>query len=109
MLVIEAARTAIKKFGKKITGKEMRWGLENLNLTEDRLASLGAKGFGKPIKVTCADHEGSGPVLFQEWDGKQWKIVSDWISPMRDIVRPMLEEAAATEAKKWNYKKRDCS
>jgi len=108
-LIVEAARTAIKKHGKKITGKEMRWGLENLNLTEDRLASLGAKGFGKPIKVTCADHEGSGPVLFQEWDGKQWKIVSDWVSPMRDIVRPMLEEAAAKEAKKWDYKKRtDC-
>ena len=109
MLIVEAARTAIKKHGKKITGKEMRWGLENLNLTEDRLAALGAKGFGKPIQVTCSDHEGSGPVLFQEWDGKQWKIVSDWIPPMRDIVRPMLEEAAAKEAKKWDYKKRsDC-
>ena len=109
MLVIEAARTAIKKFGTKITGKEMRWGLENLDLSEKRLAEVGMSGFGKPIKVSCADHEGSGPVLFQEWTGSEWKIVSDWVKPMTSTVRPMLEEAAATEAKKWNYKKRDCS
>jgi len=108
MLVIEAARTAIKKHGSKITGKEMRWGLENLNLDEKRLAELGMAGFGKPIKVSCADHEGSGPVLFQEWTGSEWKIVSDWVNPMSEIVRPMLETAAETEAKKWNYEKRDC-
>ena len=65
-------------------------------------------GFGKPIKVSCADHEGSGPVLFQEWTGSEWKIVSDWVNPMSEIVRPMLETAAETEAKKWNYEKRDC-
>ena len=108
MLVIEAARTAIKKHGTKITGKEMRWGLENLDLGEKRLAELGMGGFGKPIKISCADHEGSGPVLFQEWTGSEWKIVSDWVKPMTSTVRPMLEKAAATEAKKWNYKKRDC-
>lgn len=110
MLVVEAARGAIKKFGPKITGKEMRWGLENLNLTEKRLAELGASGFGKPIQISCADHEGNGPVLFQEWSGSEWKIVSDWVAPMSDIVRPMLEAAAEKEAKKWNYTKRsDCS
>ena len=110
LLVAEAIRTAIKKHGPKITGKEVRWGLENLDLTEERLAELGAKGFGKPIKITCADHEGNGPVLFQEWDGEKWVIVSDWISPLGKIVRPMLEKAAATEAKKWDYKMRtDCN
>jgi branched-chain amino acid transport system substrate-binding protein len=107
MLVVEAARIAIKKFGTKITGKEMRWGLENLNLDEKRLAELGASGFGKPIKISCADHEGNGPVLFQEWNGSEWKIISDWVEPMSKTVRPMLEAAAVKEAKKWNYKMRE--
>ncbi|PPR14864.1 MAG: hypothetical protein CFH37_01641 [Alphaproteobacteria bacterium MarineAlpha9_Bin7] len=107
MLIAEGARNAILKFGGKITGKEMRWGLEHINMTDERLEELGAKGFGKPFKVTCSDHEGNGPVLFQEWDGEKWVIISDWVEPMREIVRPMLEQAAATEAEKWNYTMRD--
>ena len=107
MLVAEGIRNAILEFGNNITGEEMRWGLEHIDLTDERLAALGATGFGRPFKVTCSDHEGNGPVLFQEWDGEKWVIVSDWVEPMREIVRPMLEEAAATEAAKWNYKMRD--
>ena len=34
-------------------------------------------------------------MFVQQWDGKKWNKVSDWIEPMSDIVRPMLEEAAA--------------
>ena len=110
MLIAEGLRNAIVEFGGTITGEEMRWGLEHINLTDERLEELGATGFGKPFKVTCADHEGSGPVLFQEWDGEKWVIVSDWIEPMKEVVRPMLEEAARKEAEKWNYEiRKDCS
>ena len=49
---------------------------------------LGMKGFTPPVKVTCEDHEGNGPVLIQQWDGKKWDVVSDWVAPMRDVVRP---------------------
>ncbi|MFP6716574.1 MAG: ABC transporter permease, partial [Alphaproteobacteria bacterium] len=107
MLIGEGLRNAILEFGNNITGEEMRWGLEHIDLTDERLEELGATGFGRPFKVTCSDHEGNGPVLFQEWDGEKWVIVSDWVEPMREIVRPMLEEAAATEAAKWNYTMRD--
>ena len=107
MLIAEGIRNAILKFGGNITGEEMRWGLEHINLTDERLEKLGAKGVGAPFKVTCSDHEGNGPVLFQEWDGKKWVVVSDWVEPIREIVRPMLEEAAAKEARKWNYRMRD--
>ena len=61
------------------------------------------------MKVTCEDHEGSGPVLIQQWDGKKWNIVSDWIQPMKDVVRPKLEVAAVEEGKKLGYTMRDCS
>jgi branched-chain amino acid transport system substrate-binding protein len=110
MLDVEAIRTAMAKFGNKpMTGEQVRWGMENLNVTEQRLEQLGMKGMTRPIKVTCENHEGNGLALVQQWDGKQWKIVSDWIEPMRDIVRPKLEEAAVAEAGKLGYTKRDCS
>jgi branched-chain amino acid transport system substrate-binding protein len=110
MYAVEAIRTAQAKYGKKaITAEQMRWGLEHLNITEKRLEEIGLKGFSQPVKVTCEDHEGNGPVLIQQWDGKQWKIVSDWIQPIREVVRPMLETAAEQEGKKLGYTKRDCS
>jgi branched-chain amino acid transport system substrate-binding protein len=109
MLSTEAVRTAQAKYGHKpMTGEQVRWGLENLNVTAKRLEELGFGGMTHPIHVTCADHEGSGPVLFQQWDGKQWKLVSEPIPVMRDVVRPMIEEAAMAYAKENNITPRDC-
>jgi branched-chain amino acid transport system substrate-binding protein len=106
----EAIRTAMGKFGNKpLTGEQVRWGFENLTLDNARLKALGLEGFTKPIKVTCEDHETSGPVIFQQWDGTKWSIISDWIPPMRDLVRPMIEAAAAKYAKENNIAMRDCS
>ena len=105
----EAIRTAMKKFGNKpITGEQARWGLENLNLTSKRLSELGLKDFAQPHKITCEDHEGSGPVIIQQWDGKKWTMISDWVKPMRDLVRPMIEKAAADYAKENNITPRSC-
>jgi branched-chain amino acid transport system substrate-binding protein len=110
MFLVEAIRTAQAKFGKKaMSGEEMRWGYEHLTITDKRLEELGLKGFTHPVKVTCEDHEGSGPVLIQQWDGKKWNIVSEWIEPMKDVVRPKLEAAAVEEGKKLGYTQRDCS
>ena len=52
----------------------MRWGIEHLNIDEKRLKELGATGLMPPIKVSCMDHEGSGLVKFQQWDGAKWKV-----------------------------------
>src|SRR5207247_535047 len=60
MYTAEAIRTAMGKFGNKpLTSEQMRWGLEHLDVTEQRLDQLGMKGFTHPIRVTCEDHEGS--------------------------------------------------
>ena len=105
----EAVRTAQAKFGNKaMTGKQVRWGLENLNITEARLSELGMNGFTRPVKVSCSDHESGGPILIQQWDGQQWKIVSDWVPTMRDVVRPMIEKAAMAYAKENNITPRSC-
>ncbi len=110
MLGVEAVRTAQKRWGnQRMTGAQVRWGLENLDVTEERLAELGFGEFTRPIKVTCEDHEGSGPVLIQQWDGEKWSLVSDWIDPIREVVRPMIEEAAAAYAAENNITPRDCS
>ena len=110
MLDVEAIRTAMAKFGNKaVTGEQVRWGMENLNITEKRLEELGMKGLMRPLRVSCENHEGNGLAMVQQWDGKKWTIVSDWIEPMREVVRPNLEAAAVEEGKKLGYTMRDCS
>ena len=105
----EAALTAMNHFKvKTLTGEQMQYGLEHLDLTEARIKELGLEGFMRPVKVSCKDHETGGSVLIQQWDGKQWKIVSDWIAPMTDILRPMIEASAAKYAKENKIKVRDC-
>ena len=60
MLGVEAIRTAQEKFGNKpMTGEQVRWGLENLDLDRRALKELGFEGVLQPIKVSCADHEGA--------------------------------------------------
>jgi len=109
MLSAEAIRTAMAKYGKQApTAEQVRWGFEHLDLTEKRLDEMGMKGFTHPIKVSCEDHEGGGPVLIQQWDGKKWSVVSDWVPVMRDVVRPKIEAAAVEEGKKLGYTPRDC-
>ncbi len=106
LLHTEAVGYAIRKYGKNPTGEHVREGLENMNLTEARLKQLGLAGFTVPFKVSCANHEGNGLLRIQQWDGKNWNMVSDWIEPMRDMVRPLIEKAAVTEAAKLKYTKR---
>ena len=106
----EAVRTAMARWGNKaMTGEQVRWGLENLNVTEERFAELGLEGFAKELKVSCEDHESGGSVLIQQWDGSKWNLITDWIEPMREVVRPMIEKAAAAYAKENNITLRDCS
>ena len=106
----EAIRTAMAKFGNQpMSGEQVRWGFEHLELTEARLKELGLEGFAQPIKVTCEDHEGNGPVFIQQWDGTKWTKISDWITPMREVVRPQIEAAAAAYAKENNITPRDCA
>ncbi|MGI9520502.1 MAG: ABC transporter substrate-binding protein [Hyphomicrobiaceae bacterium] len=109
VFVTEAIRNAQKITGKKVvTGEDVRKGLETLELTEARLRELGLEGFSRPIKITCKDHAGAHEMFVQQWDGKNWNKVSDWIAPMREKVRPLLEEAAekyVADKKDWQTQK----
>lgn len=110
ILAVEGIRVAQEKYGKgkPITGEQMKWGLENLNLDEKRLKQIGASGLMSPLKSSCLDHEGGGAVKFMEWDGAKWVTITDWIQTDQSIVRPMVEEAAAKYAKEKNLTPRKC-
>ncbi|MBW7862148.1 MAG: ABC transporter substrate-binding protein [Rhodocyclaceae bacterium] len=111
IITLEAMRTAQAKFGagKSLTGEQMRWGFENLNITDERLAELGASGFLPPLATSCMNHEGSGKVKFQQWDGTKWNVITDWIDSDQSLVRPMIEESAAKYAAEKGITPRDCS
>ncbi len=95
VIVAEAVRAAQAATGKvAVTGADMRVGLETFNLSEERLAELGLAGFTAPIQGSCADHEGQGSIFIQQWNGSDWERVSDLITPMTDVVGPMLQAAA---------------
>ncbi|MFL5144214.1 MAG: ABC transporter substrate-binding protein [Microvirga sp.] len=110
MILVEALRVAQNKFGKGkvMTPEQVRWGLEHLNLTEARIKELGAPGLFPAIKTSCEDHEGSGMVKFQQWDGKEFKQVTPFMAGDRAMVRKMAEETAAKYAAEKKITLRDC-
>jgi len=111
VVLAEAIAAAQKATGKKvITGEDMRVGLESFDLSEARLKELGLEGFTAPIKASCKDHEGGGSIFIQQWNGSAWEKVTDSITPMTDVVRPLLEEAAKNYvADKPEWKTQTCS
>jgi branched-chain amino acid transport system substrate-binding protein len=96
VLIAEAIRNAQKITGKKVvTGEDVRRGFESLTITQARWKELGLEGFGAPITgVNCTDHNGHHAAYMQQWNGKNWVKISDWIAPMKEEVRPLLEAAA---------------
>jgi branched-chain amino acid transport system substrate-binding protein len=109
LLTTEAIRTAMRQFGNQpLTGVQVQWGFEHLTITPASLKELGAEGLISPITLSCRDHEGGGGVKFQQWDGMQWTVLTDWIAPDQALVRPLVEEAAAKYAQDKGITPRVC-
>ena len=90
----------------------MRRGFETLKISAARWKELGLPEFGAPIEaVSCSDHNGHHSAYMQQWDGTKWVKVSDWIAPMKDKVRPLLEAAAkdyVTKNQPWPKRTEPC-
>jgi branched-chain amino acid transport system substrate-binding protein len=100
VLSIEAIRTAQGKYGNKsLTGEQVRWGIENLDIDTKRIKALGLEGMMQPLKVSCNDHEGVRRARIHQWTGSEWVFVSDWIEADNSLLRPMVDKAAAAYAK----------
>ena len=109
LLTTEAIRTAMRHFGNQpLTGAQVQWGLEHLTLTAAYIKELGVEDLLSPFTLSCRDHEGGGSVKFQQWDGTQWTVITDWIAPDQTLVRPLVEAAAAKYAQEKGITPRDC-
>lgn len=112
VMIAEAIRNAQKITGKKVvSGEDVRRGLETLNISAERWKELGLPDFGAPLAVNCSDHNGHQAAFLQQWDGAKWVKSSDWIEPMKDTVRPMLEAASKDYVSKnqpWPKRSEPC-
>jgi branched-chain amino acid transport system substrate-binding protein len=110
MLGVEGIRMAQEKFGRRpLTGEQVRWGLENLDLDEVRLKQLGFEGMLRSIKVSCADHEGARTARIQQWNGKTWDVISGWYTADETVTDPIVKEVSAKYASERKIVPRDCS
>ena len=110
MLGVESIRKAQTKFGNKpLTGEQVRWGIENLDISAARIKELGFEGVLQPMKVSCSDHEGTRAGRIQQWDGTKWNVISEWYESDDKVIKPMVEAAAKKYAEEKKLSIRDCS
>ena len=108
----EALRIAQERFGNRpLTSVEARWGFENLQLTADRLAELGATGLVPELNITCLDHVGGHLAKFQQWDAsaRKWNIVSDWIEGDVELSQSIIDAGAEKYAADNGIEARPCT
>ncbi len=113
MFGVEGVRRAQERFGKGkvMTGEQVRWGLENLDLTQAKLDSLGFKGVMRPISTSCQDHMGASWGRIHTWNGSKGEFSSDWYQADEMIIKPMVKAAAdkyAAEKKLSRRAPADC-
>lgn len=113
MIGIEGIRAAQERFGKGkvMSGEQVRWGLENLNLTQAKLDALGFKGVMRPISTSCMDHMGAAWTRIHTWNGKAWEFTSDWMQADEQILKPLVKATAdkyAAEKKLTRRTGQDC-
>ncbi|WP_101046661.1 ABC transporter substrate-binding protein [Macromonas nakdongensis] len=113
MFAVEGVRAAQERFGKGkvMNGEQVRWGLENLNLTQAKLDGLGFKGVMRPLSTSCQDHMGANWARVHTWDGGKWQFSSDWYQADEQILKPMVKAAAdryAAEKKLTRRTPQDC-
>ncbi|MGF1592538.1 MAG: ABC transporter substrate-binding protein [Kiloniellaceae bacterium] len=106
----EAIRIAQAEFGTKpLTGEEIQWGFERIDITQEMIDAAGMTGLLSPVKLSCADHEGGGSAVVQQWNGSKWEAITDFIAPRRTALRPAYEASAAQYAQEKGITPRDCN
>jgi branched-chain amino acid transport system substrate-binding protein len=113
LLAVEGVKAAQERYGKGkvMNGEQVRWGFENLNLTQAKLDALGMKGVMRPVSTNCRDHMGSAWARLHTWDGAKWSFSSDWMEADMSIINPMVKTAAdkyAAEKKLTRRPASDC-
>jgi branched-chain amino acid transport system substrate-binding protein len=95
MILAEGIRTAQQMHDTDvIDGPMLRDGLENLEITEERLAELGMTGMVPPFSTSCANHTGSAGGWMLEWDGEKFVQASELLSADQELIAPLVERRA---------------
>jgi branched-chain amino acid transport system substrate-binding protein len=95
MLAAEAIKTAQEMAGtSKITRAQLRDGMENLEMTEEKMADLGLPNFGPEFKVTCENHGGNGYGAVSQWDAEagEFELITDYYQSDQEVLAPLVEE-----------------
>jgi len=110
MLSVEGVRQAQLRYGAKpLTGEQVRYGLENLNLDAKRIEGLGLGGVMKPLATNCRDHAGARSARIQQWDGTKWVFTSDFYEADNQIIKPMIKAAAQRYVTEKKLTMRSCA
>jgi branched-chain amino acid transport system substrate-binding protein len=110
MLTVESIKAAQGKYGKRVvTGDEVQWGAEHLNLDAAKLKALGVGGIMQPFKTSCRDHGGTHSARIHTWDGKQWSYTSDAYTSDAKLLNPIIQASAKKYADEKKITPRDCS
>ncbi|APZ52099.1 ABC transporter substrate-binding protein [Salipiger abyssi] len=96
-ILAEGIHVAQEHFDKaEISPSDLRWGLENLDMSEARLEELGLTGMVPPFSTSCSNHAGHSGGWILEWDGAKFVKASDLIMPDSEAISE-LEVSRAME------------
>ena len=101
MLAAEAVKTAQEIHGvADITSAQMRDGMENLEMTEAKMAGLGLPNFGPEFNVSCENHGGNGFGAVKQWDAAagEWSLITEYYQSDQDVIMPLVAEDSAAFA-----------
>ena len=102
MLAAEAIKTAQEMHGvSAITAAQMRDGMENLEMTEEKMAKLGLPNFGPEFKVSCENHGGNGYGAVSQWDAEagEFRLITDYYQSDQEIISDLVAQDSAQFAK----------
>lgn len=90
-ILAEGIAVAQQHFGTaEIDATQMRWGLENINMTAERITELGLDGMVPPFSTSCANHTGHSGGWMLEWDGEKFVKASDLLTANVDGYRELI-------------------
>jgi len=95
MLAAEAVKTAQEIHGvSTITPEQMRDGMENLEITEEKMAAIGLPNFGPEFTVTCENHGGNGLGAVSQWDAEagKFELITDYYQSDQEILQELVKE-----------------
>ena len=91
-----------------MTGEQVRWGIENLNITQEEIDALGLTGYMYPVRLACSDHEGKQAARLHRWNGNTWEYSTDWIQADNTLLDPMVQTQAETYAAEKGLQTQAC-